>query len=97
MISLHPTQPSHADDIVALLDRSFGPGFRARTAERLREANRPIAALSILRATTKKHLSAVLATGRCAWGGGGAFAGAAGGRCHRAGQGRGPPAHAGNA
>ena len=46
MISLHPTQPSHADDIAALLDRSFGPGFRARTAERLREANQPISALS---------------------------------------------------
>ena len=46
MISLHPTQPSHADDIAALLDRSFGPGFRARTAERLREANQPITALS---------------------------------------------------
>ena len=45
MISLHPTQPSHADDISALLDRAFGPGFRARMAERLREANRPISAL----------------------------------------------------
>ena len=48
MISLHPTQPSHADDITALLDRSFGPGFRARTAERLREANTPITALSYI-------------------------------------------------
>ena len=48
MISLHPTQPSHADDIAALLDRSFGPGFRARTAERLREANQPISALSYI-------------------------------------------------
>ena len=48
MISLHPTQPSHADDISALLDRAFGPGFRARTAERLREANRPISALSYI-------------------------------------------------
>ncbi len=48
MISLHSTQPSHADDITALLDRSFGPGFRARTAERLREANTPITALSYI-------------------------------------------------
>ena len=48
MISLHSTQPSHADDITALLDRSFGPGFRARTAERLREANTPIAELSYI-------------------------------------------------
>ncbi len=48
MISLHPTQPSHADDISALLDRAFGPGFRARTAERLREASRPISALSYI-------------------------------------------------
>ena len=48
MISLHPTQPSHANDISALLDRAFGPGFRARTAERLREANRPISALSYI-------------------------------------------------
>ena len=56
MISLHPTQPSHADDIVALLDRSFGPGFRARTAERLREANRPIAALSHIARDDKEAL-----------------------------------------
>ena len=48
MISLHSTQQSHADDIISLLDRSFGPGFRARTAERLREANRPISALSYI-------------------------------------------------
>jgi len=48
MISLHPTQPSHTDDISALLDRAFGPGFRARTAERLREASRPISALSYI-------------------------------------------------
>ena len=48
MISIHRTQPSHADDISALLDRAFGPGFRARTAERLREANRPISALSYI-------------------------------------------------
>ena len=48
MISLHSTQPSHADDIAALLDRSFGPGFLARTAERLREANTPITALSFI-------------------------------------------------
>ena len=56
MISLHLTQPSHADDIVALLDRSFGPGFRARTAERLREANRPIAALSHIARDDKEAL-----------------------------------------
>ena len=48
MISLHSTQPSNADDITALLDRSFGPGFLARTAERLREANTPITALSFI-------------------------------------------------
>ena len=48
MISLHPTQPSHSGDISALLDRAFGPGFRARTAERLREASRPISALSYI-------------------------------------------------
>ena len=48
MISLHSTQQSHADDIISLLDRSFGPGFRVRTAERLREANRPISALSYI-------------------------------------------------
>ena len=48
MISLHSTQPRHADDITALLDRSFGPGFLARTAERLREANTPITALSFI-------------------------------------------------
>ena len=46
MISVHPTQPSLDDDFAALLVRSLGPGFRARTAERLREANQPISALS---------------------------------------------------
>ena len=46
MISLHPTQPSHADDIVALPDRSFGLQFSGAHGGAVREANRPIAALS---------------------------------------------------
>ena len=56
MISLHSTQPCHADDITALLDRSFGPGFLARTAERLREANTPITALSFIARDERKAL-----------------------------------------
>lgn len=48
MITLHPTLPSHADVIAALLNTAFGPGFRARTAERLRENNTAIAALAYI-------------------------------------------------
>ena len=55
MISLRPTQPSHADDISALLDKVFGPSFRARTAERLRRSADPFRRFPILRAMTKKH------------------------------------------
>ena len=48
MITIYPTEPSHGDDINALLDRSFGPGRLARTAERLRETNVPLAGLSFI-------------------------------------------------
>ena len=67
MISLHPTQPSHADDISALLDRAFGPGFRARTAERLREALlRASRALSLFLAVAAcvSQVSSLLSRGR---------------------------------
>lgn len=54
MTSLSPsldfkvTEPGHAQAVMALLDLCFGPGRFAKTAQRLREGNQPVAALSLV-------------------------------------------------
>lgn len=45
-ISLRTESPADLPAINALIDRAFGPGRFAKTAERLREGNRPRLALS---------------------------------------------------
>ena len=42
MFEILHEQPEHAADIEALLDLSFGPGRYAKTAQRLREGNKPV-------------------------------------------------------
>ena len=47
MIEIIPETPArHADAIEALYDRTFGPGHFAKTAERLREGNASVPAVS---------------------------------------------------
>ncbi|MDC0131324.1 N-acetyltransferase [Alphaproteobacteria bacterium] len=46
MTQIISTQDQHLADIETLLDQCFGPGRLARTAERLREGNRPVRALA---------------------------------------------------
>lgn len=43
-----PDSPEHADAVEALYDDVFGPGRFAKTAERLREGNSPIADASLV-------------------------------------------------
>lgn len=45
---LSPERPEHAPDVEALIDAAFGPGRHAKTAERLREGNRPDLSLSMV-------------------------------------------------
>ena len=45
-ITYRPEQPADAPRIDALIDRAFGPGRHAKAADRLRETNTLIAALS---------------------------------------------------
>lgn len=45
MFEIIKEQPEHAAAVEALLDLSFGPGRFVKTAQRLREGNRPVADL----------------------------------------------------
>ena len=47
-VSLRPEQPADRAGIDALIARAFGPGRFAKTAERLREGNRPLIDLSFV-------------------------------------------------
>ena len=47
-VSLRPEQPADRAGIDALITRAFGPGRFAKTAERLREGNRPLIDLSFV-------------------------------------------------
>ncbi|HCX66067.1 N-acetyltransferase [Parvibaculum sp.] len=42
MFEIEAERPEHGPAIEALLDHSFGPGRYAKTAQRLREGNRPV-------------------------------------------------------
>ena len=42
MFEIEAERPEHGPAIEALLDLSFGPGRYAKTAQRLREGNRPV-------------------------------------------------------
>lgn len=42
MFEIEHERPEHAAEIDALLDLSFGPGRYAKTAQRLREGNKPV-------------------------------------------------------
>ncbi len=42
MFEIEAERPEHGQAIEALLDLSFGPGRYAKTAQRLREGNRPV-------------------------------------------------------
>jgi predicted N-acetyltransferase YhbS len=43
-----PEQPQDAPGVAALIDRAFGPGRYTKTAERLREGNRPLLDISFV-------------------------------------------------
>jgi predicted N-acetyltransferase YhbS len=47
-VSLLPEQPQDAAAVDALIERAFGPGRLVKTAERLREHNRPAPGLSFV-------------------------------------------------
>lgn len=47
-LAVSPESPADADDVVRLIDRIFGPGRFAKSAERLREGNRPLRELSFV-------------------------------------------------
>ena len=46
--AIEQERAEHRPSIETLLDRAFGPGRYARAAERLREGNRPVAALCLV-------------------------------------------------
>lgn len=59
-IIIEAETPQHFADVEALFDQGFGPGRFAKTAERLREGNRPL--LNLSRVAIKD--SALIAAGR---------------------------------